>query len=460
MNLIATSAFLKASVTPRIRHLARPRTPSVRVAIRLFKAPPALATLTLLAALITSPHAASWLTAEEAVRIGLANNHALSLIRDQTEQAALNRRAGLGPFLPTAAANANYGGEFRADDTARTTVGVSANLQLFNGFQSMFAYRRLKALESAAGASEQAAVESTVESILSAYYDVARQKLQGAAIREALAVSQERAALARARQEVGAGSRLENLQAQADLNADSSSLMTQENTLRAAQIRLNGLLARDPGISFDVPDTIPVEASLPLDAWRAALPERNAEMRAARVQVTASEHSLRESRGARLPSLSGGVGYNTAPEALNSAPSRGSDNVTYNLSLTVPLFDGLRTHQNVGTSRINVRRQQTGLKQTEQDVRGSFTDAEGRYRSGLKQIALEERNLEVARLQADAARERYRVGASSPLEFRDAQQRLLDARVRLAGVRLATKQSELALKRLVGALATPVAPEN
>jgi outer membrane protein len=400
------------------------------------------------------------LTAEEAVRIGLTNNHALSLVRDQTEQAALNRRAGLGPFLPTAAANANYSGEFRADDTARTTVGVSANLPLFNGFQSTFAYRRLKATESAAGASEQAAVESTVESILSAYYDVARQKLQGAAIREALAVSRERADLARARQEVGAGSRLENLQAQADLNADSSSLMTQKNTLRAALIRLNGLLARDPATAFDVPDTIPVEAALPLSAWRTALPERNADLRAARVQVTASEYALKESRGARLPSLAGGVGYSTAPEALNSAPSRGSDNVTYNLSLTLPLFDGLRTHQSVGTSRINRRRQQTGLKQTEQEVQAAFADAEGRYLSGLKQIALEERNLEVSQLQAEAARERYRVGASSPLEFRDAQQRLLDARVRLASVRLTTKQSELALKRLVGALATPVAPEN
>jgi outer membrane protein len=419
----------------------------------------------LVVALAVAAHAqgepgAALLTPEEAVRLGLANNFALALVRDQTELAALNRRAGLGPFLPTAAASATYAGAFRADDTARTTVGVSANLQLFNGFQSTFAYRRLKAQESAAGASEQAAVESTVESILGAYYDVARQKLQGAAIREALAVSRERAELARARQEVGAGSRLENLQAQADLNADSSALMTQENTLRAARIRLNGLLARDAATAFDVPDTIPVEAALPLAAWRGDLAERNASVREARVQLTASEYSLKEARGARLPSLSGGVGYSTAPDALNRAPSRGTDDVTYSLNLTLPLFDGLRTHQSVGASRLGVRRQQTGLKQVEQEVQAAFADAEGRYLSGLRQIALEERNLDVTRLQAEAARERYRVGASSPLEFRDAQQRLLDARVRLAGVRLSTKQSELALKRLAGALAAPVPTEN
>lgn len=403
----------------------------------------------------TAPDPVPVLSAEDAVRIGLANNFDLSVTRDQTALATLNRQTGIGPFLPTASANAARSGEIGTDTPSRTTVGVSANLQLFNGFQSAFAYKRLKAQESAAGLQENGAVETTVESILTAYYGVALQKLQLAAIREALAVSQERAGLARARQEVGAGSRLDNLQAQADLNADSSSLMTQENALREARFRLNALLARDPATPFDVPDTIPVEAGLPLDAWRAALPERNAGIRAARAQLRASEFSLKEARGAHLPTLTGGLGYSVAPDALNSAPSTGSDAVTYSVSATLPLFDGLRTRQSVGASRIALRSRETAVRQTEQQVRGEYASAEGRYLSGLRQIGLEERNLEVARLQAEAARERFRVGASSALEFRDAQQRLLDARTRLATVRQTVKQSELALRRLAGVLATP-----
>jgi outer membrane protein len=407
------------------------------------------------------------LGAEEAVRLGLENNFSLSLTRDQTALATLNRQTGIGPFLPTASASANHGGEIGTDASPRTTVGVSANLQIFNGFQSSFGYKRLKAQESAATLRERAAVEATVEAILTAYYGIAQQKLQMAAIREALAVSQERANLARARQEVGAGSRLENLQAQADLNADSSALMAQENALREAKLRLNGLLARDPAAAFDVPDTIPVEAGLPLDAWRGALTERNAAVAEARAQVRASEYSVKEARGGRLPSLTGGLGYSTAPDALNSAPAtppNGGDAVTYSLNLSLPLFDGLRTRQGTGAARIGLRQQETGLRQAEQDARTAFAQAEGRYVSGLRQISLEERNLETARLQAEAARERFRAGASSSLEFRDAQQRLLDARGRLASVRQAVKQSELALRRLAGVLASPepssVSPEN
>lgn len=407
-----------------------------------------------------SERPAAPLSAEEAVRIGLANNHALALVRDETAQAVLNRESGIGPFLPTVDASANHFGTIETDGTSRTTVGASAYVQLFDGFRSTFAYRRLKTQEEAAGLREQAAVETTVESILAAYYDTVRQKLQLAALREAVAVSRERADLARARQDIGAGSRLEALQALADLNADSSALMTQENALREARFRLNALLARDPATGFDVTDTIPVEAGLAAEAWRVRLMERNTTVREARAQAAASELAVKESRGAYLPSLTGSLNYSTAPEALNETNPAGTDPVTYSLSLSVPLFNGLRTRQSTGTARIARRRQETVLKQTEQDVRTAFAQAEGRYASGLRQIALEERNIEVARQQAEAARERYRVGASSSLEFRDAQQRLLDARVRLAAVRLAAKQSEITLKRLAGTLAAPVAAEN
>lgn len=405
--------------------------------------------------------AAPLLTAEEAVRVGLENNFALALVRDQTDLATLNRQTGLGAFMPTASANASHGGEVGTDAPSRTTVGVGANLQIFNGFQSTFAYRRLKSQETAATLREQAMVETTVESILAAYYEVARQKLGVSAVREALAVSRERFALAEARERVGAGSRLEFLQAQADLNADSSALMSQENALREARFRLNGLLARAPETAFDVPDTIPVEPALAVEAWRASLADRNPTLREARAQREASEFSLKEARGAYLPTLTGGLSYNTAPEALNTTPvTSATDAVNYNLNLSLPLFTGLRTRQSVGTSRINLRRQETAVRQAEQEVLTDFAQARARYASGLRQIELEERNIEVARLQAEAARERYRVGASSALEFRDAQQRLLTARVRLATVRQTAKQSELALKRLAGVLATPASPEN
>ncbi|MCD6023140.1 MAG: transporter [Fibrobacteria bacterium] len=409
-----------------------------------------------------SARTGSLLTPDEAVRLGLQNNYSIALARDQRDLAAGSRLAGVGPFLPTASASATHTGELHPGSGTSNSAGASVNLQLFNGFQSYYAYQRLKTQETAAGLQEQLAVEATLESVLSSYYAIATQKRQIAALRELLAVSRQRAALAEARLQVGAGSRLEQLQSQADLNADSSSLLSQEMSLREAKVRLNQLLARDPAEPFDVEDTIPVEPALPVAAWRGALLQNNTTLREARLQRSASETSLREARGGYSPTVSAGLAYRTSLDSLVNGGGAGtvtaSDALTYSVSLSIPLFDGLRTRQNVVGSRIGLRRQETLLKQSEAQVRADFEQAEGRYVLGLRQIALEEGNLEVARRQAEAARERFRVGSSSSLEFRDAQQKLLSAQSRLATARQSAKLSELALKRLAGALAVPVQP--
>jgi outer membrane protein len=413
------------------------------------------------ASAISQGTAAPVLTPDEAVRLGLQNNYSISLARDQRDLAASNRLGGVGPFLPTASASATHSGELHPGSGTSNSAGASVNLQLFNGFQSYYAYQRLKTQESAAGLQEQLAIETTLESILASYYAIATQKRQMAALRDLLAVSRERAALADARLQVGAGSRLEQLQSQADLNADSSSLLSQEITLRESKVQLNQLLARDPGAAFDVQDSIPVETGLPVAAWRSGLLQNNTTLREARLQKTVSESSVREARGGYSPTVSAGLAYRTSLDSLVGGGGvgtvTGSDALTYSVSLSIPLFDGLRTRQSVVGSRIGLRRQETLLKQSEESVRANFEQAEGRYALGLRQIALEEGNLEVARRQAEAAQERFRVGSSSSLEFRDAQQKLLSAQSRLATARQSAKLSELALKRLSGTLIAPVA---
>ena len=393
------------------------------------------------------------LTPQEAVRIGLENNFDLALARGQTAVATNNRRAGVGPFLPEVSANAGFGGEL-GDRATRTTLGASAGLLVFDGFQSYHGYQRLKSQESAAGLAQRLALESTLESILSGYFSIVREKRRLDAIRELLAVSEERAKLAQARMEVGAGSRLEQLQALSDLNADSSSFLGQEVALRDAKLRLNQLLARNPVQDFEVQDSIPLEPGLRVEELRSRLGEENASLRQARALRSASASALREARGGYLPDLNAGLRYSTTPEALSGDPALPAqeEGVTYSLSLSVPIFDRLRTRRDVGNARIGLRQDETRLKQKELEIRGEFEQAAERHASGLRQVALEERNLEVSRLQAEAAREKFRLGASSPLEFRDAQTRLLDSQSRLANARQETKVAELALKRLSGSL--------
>ncbi len=391
------------------------------------------------------------LSSEEAVRLALQNNYSISLARDQKAEAVLNRQSGIGPFLPGASATASTSGSLDDSITHTTTLGVGVNWQIFDGFQSYNAYQRLKSTEKAAELQERAALEAAVESVLNAYYGVTLQKQILVALGELTGVAEDQARLARAKAEVGSGSRLDQLQAIATLNQDSSSLLSQEISLRQSKFQLNQILARPVATEFDVDDSIPLASELPLANWKNSLSENNSSILQANAQRNAIASGVNQARGLWLPSLNAGVGYSTTPSALNSGNTSRSG-TTYSVNLSVPLFDQLKARQGVGDAKLELKQGETRLRQTEENVRAEFEQDEQRFNSGLQQVDLEERNLEVAKQQAEAASERYKAGLTTALEFRDAQRILLEARSRLVTARQNTKQAELALKRLSGAL--------
>ncbi len=299
-----------------------------------------------------------------------------------------------------------------------------------------------------------------MESVLNGYYTIVLQKQLLVAIKELLGVAEDQARLTQARAELGGASRLDQLQAVVTLNQDSSSLLVQQISLRQTKIQLNQLLARDPSTEFDVVDSIPLETNLPLAQWQSSLHDNNTSIQQATAQQDATASSLKEAKGLWWPSLNAGVAYSATPAALNPSTVPARDGATYSVNLSVPLFDQLRGHQAVSNARLEVRQGATRLKQTEENIRAEFEQDSQKYTSGLHRVDLETRNLEVAKLQAEAALERHKVGATTALELRDAQRLLLDARSRLIGAYQDTKQAEVALKRLAGLLVQPSTPTS
>ena len=413
-----------------------------------------LTALSLMLALAAGTPAAETLGLDEAIRQAVAGNFDLSLSHDQREAATAARRGAAGQFLPSASANASSNGSV-ADGSPATTLGASATWVLFDGLRNFNGYRRLKAQERAATLQERLALEDLLETVVVSYYDVVQLKQRLHAIDQQLAASAERARLAQAKLEVGAGSKLEQLQALTDLNQDSSAFLDQTLALRSAKVRFNQELARDPAQDFEVADSIPLDADLPLDGWRQGLPGQNASVALARAQKSAADAGVAEARGRWLPTLSADLAYASTPEALNAQGLAGRDGTTYGVNLSVPLFDRLATPTAVSQARIQARSGATRVAQAESQAVADFEVARRRYELATARIGLETRNLQVARLQAEAARERYKLGASSPLEFRDAQTRLLDAEGRLITARQSAKQAETALRRLAGNLVAP-----
>jgi outer membrane protein len=388
---------------------------------------------------------------DEAIKIGIEKNYSLSLSHDQTELADVNRSGGQGRFLPSASADFTHSGKW-GEGKPQTKVGASLNWLIFDGMQSYHAFHQLQALSQSATLAERVALEGLLENIMLAYYDIVEQNQKLKAIHDLLEVSQERGKLSNAKLEVGSGSRLEQLQSIADLNQDSSTFLNQEVALRDAQIKLSQLLALDPSILILTTDTLSLADVQPLEEWRKNLLTNNSSIAMSRSQRDASAYAIKEAHGRWLPSLNTGLAYSAAPDALNDRARTQPGAIIYSANLSLPLFDKWVTPTAVRRAKIELRQNTTRIKMTEADVTAEFEKSSCLYASGMRQIALELRNLEVARLQAEGARERYRVGASSPLEFRDAQTKLLNAELRLIAARVSAKQAETSLQRLAGLL--------
>ncbi len=391
------------------------------------------------------------LTLEDAVRLGLEKNFSISRAHDAAEIATNDRSYSRGAFLPEVSAGVNYGREPGAD-AAGASAGVTADWLVFDGFRSYHVYGRLQARERAAQLAHKAEMERVVEEITSAYFGIVSEKQVREALMELLEVSEQRAKMAQARLELGSGSRLEQLQTLADLNADSSALIDQAVRLHEAKVRLNTLLARKAETPYDVTDTIPLNPALKVDSLQASLPKRNTLLLLAVEDRAAAEKALKESRSLWFPRVNAQVSYFGAPEEWRPEGAAAREGLGFGVSASVPLFNRLQTLRQTGNARLELRRSETGLAATEQAVTAEFSSLAERHAAGLARVRLEERNLEVARLQAAAAEERYRVGTANYLEFRDAQRRQLDARSRFIAARYQTKLAETALVRLGGEL--------
>lgn len=200
------------------------------------------------------------LNLQECIAIGLEQNFSLRIARNNQQISANNYSIGNAGFLPSldlrgqqtgslnnTDQNLAAGGQNTLSNIHNTTsnVGVSLGWTLFDGFRVQASYDRLDALREMGELSTRMNIENLVARIAAEYYNYIQQQRLLDNLRYAVDLSRERTRIDEERFLIGSGSKLQLLQAQVFLNADSSRLGRQYEVVRAARIRLNELMAMD-----------------------------------------------------------------------------------------------------------------------------------------------------------------------------------------------------------------------
>jgi len=414
------------------------------------------------------------LTLNQAISLSLQNNYDIQLTRNDSLVAALDFAYADYSLLPRLNAsgallyNNNNTRQVLADGTERKRNGIKTdninaslnlNWTLFDGLRMFIARDRLRQLVELGELQIKNQVVTTVAEVMRIYYDVVRQEQQLRAIDEQIELSNERLKLAQYRFDIGVGAKPDVLQAQIDLNGQRSSALTQQTVINKLKEQLNQLLVLPVGNDFMIADTaISFNANLSLDSINSNLKATNPELLINQKNLELAQLDLRIRRAERYPTLEFNSAYNfnrtSNSTVINqfSALFNQTRGFNYGLSATVPIFNGFNSRKLIRAAQLNLESQKLLYDRSLALINTSIANAYRDYDLYKRALALEEETIKLVRENIFIARERYRLGISTFIEMREAQQSLADATNRLIQSRYNVKVAEIELMRLKGDL--------
>ena len=338
-------------------------------------------------------------------------------------------------------ADASFGRVLSSDNTYKEknqtsgSLNVSASMPLFQG---MRINRQIKAgkLNLAAAVQDlEKAREDVSINIMTLYLDVLYNKeLVGVAERQ-LALSTQQAARSRAL--AAAGKQPESAVYESDaLEAKDRLTLTQaRNDLRLALLDLSQALNRESAAGFDIVE--PALDSMTLASLHrlgsvedvyAYAAENRPHIRAERLRLEGSEHSVAVARADLYPSLSLSGGYGTGIYSADKdkfwAQMRHNSREYVGVSLDIPIFNRRAARNNISKAQIAVRSQQLAVTEAERDLRKQIEQAWYNADAAYAKYHSAEAASASAKVAFAYEEQKAEAGRSTIFDFNDAKTRM------------------------------------
>ncbi|MEQ8241479.1 MAG: TolC family protein [Cyclobacteriaceae bacterium] len=423
---------------------------------------------TLLLLVVISTHAQELLGKQDAIALAIESNFDIvranqSILIQENNQSVYN-----SGYLPTVSGTANI--TYNTDNvtadlqdgTSRTlngaksdsrSAGLNVNWVLFDGFNRSLSMSLNQANYSISQLNARATLEVVLLDLFNSYYEVARTQKTVKSLQSTLQISKDRLIRASYGFDYGQNTKLDITNAQVDVNTDSINLLNAKQTLANARRNLNFLLARDAKADFQVDTTIDFSMLESKGVFESKLMQNNTQILLSQAGLTVSAYNTRINTSRYLPTIALDGNYNYRLGNNNSASflaASTSSGLSYGATLRWNLFDGGATRTAVQNARINQVIEETTLREAKQQAILNFENTWSDYQNRLFVVSAQERNLAANEENFERASERFRLGQVTSLDFRTAQQNLLQAEINLIEARYNAKIAELSIYQLVG----------
>ncbi|MBN1407032.1 MAG: TolC family protein [Calditrichaceae bacterium] len=403
---------------------------------------------------------------EDVIQIGLKNNYAIQIARNNVEIADNNRTLGVSGFLPTLDASGSYqqssssvetNSPFGFGDTDREILNgqLQLNWTLFDGFKMFIDRKRYNQLAELGEFQARHTIESAVVAIMRAYFNLVQQEQLLAVAESTLAISQIRLDKAKVRNDLGGASSTDFLNARVSFNNDKSNYINQQLNVEIARKELNIILGREPDVPLTIQKKIVIAPLLlSYEEIVELTKNKNSQLAAAQKNMEIARQNKYNAATSFLPRVSAVSSYNLSDQT-DDTESRGeinsnSEGLSAGLSLSWNLFNGFRNRVDVQNKKLELKNQQLALFNEENRLAGLVKEKYDTYHKRIELLLLEEENVVAAEQNLKLQQDRFDIGTSTSLEFRDAQMNLVQARNRQITVRYQARISRLEIDQLIG----------
>ncbi|MCX6242306.1 MAG: TolC family protein [Bacteroidetes bacterium] len=413
--------------------------------------------------------AQSLLGVDDAVGIALKNNYDVSVAKNNADVAKVNNTLGNAGMLPYISVNGsdNYsvnnvylnlstGSSITsaAGTSNAFTAAAALNWTLFDGTKMFITKNKLTQIEKLGEIQFRDMVMQTIYNVTVAFYQVVAQKQQLLAIRDVMAYSLERVRLLQKGYDAGIAHKNDLLQAKIDLNVNREAEINQINTIRNSKRALNQVIARDPETDFDVADTIPLNYEPdPVDLMN-KLYINNTSVLSSQKQVDIAKLSLGEYKTYYLPKLNFVASY--AFQQNDNSASTVLTNRTYGPlvggSLVIPVYQAGNALRQVRAAKIQLQSSHYSLDNVKLQVNTQLKTALTEFEDQKTLLVIERDNLTLAKENLKISLERLRLGQTTALEVRQAQESYANSLARYYDFEFNMKVAETTLKQLVAGL--------
>jgi outer membrane protein len=406
------------------------------------------------------------LTANDAVSIALKNSYNILVAANDAAIDKTNNTAGNAGMLPTVAITTSdnislnntkqtYSNGTEASSVNARSNSFNANIglnwTLFDGGKMFVTKQKLEEIEALGEMQYKERVLQTVSDVILGYYNVVKQKQQLASINEVINYNLEQVKILQTSFNAGNTAKTNLLQAQIDLNVYQENAINQKNVIIAAKKTLNQLLSRDISIEYEVSDTIETTYVPNKQELLQKLYSNNVSILALQKQVDVAKLDLKEIRTLYLPKLNFDAGYNylRSDNSIGNLKTNNSFGPQIGGTLSIPLFQGGNVHRQVNVSAIQLKTTEYDLENTKLALYTQLVNALTDFEAQKNLLTIEKNNHSLAKENLEISIQRLRLGETTSLELRQAQESYQESLTRLLNFEYNLKVSETILKQLL-----------